>query len=57
VSSGGIPPNDDPSPEEVLEALREAITNYPRLDDMPVEEIARQLVLKRLAMSLVCESL
>jgi hypothetical protein len=46
VSSGGIPPNDDPSPEEVLEALREAITNNPRLDDMPVEEIARQLVLE-----------
>jgi hypothetical protein len=46
VSSGGIPPNDDPSPEEVLEALREAITNNPRLDDMPVEEIGRQLVLE-----------
>jgi hypothetical protein len=46
VSSGGIPPNDDPSPEEILEALREAITNNPRLDDMPVEEIARQLVLE-----------
>jgi len=46
VSSGGIPPNDDPSPEEILEALREAITNNPQLDDMPVEEIARQLVLE-----------
>jgi uncharacterized Zn finger protein (UPF0148 family) len=46
VSSGGIPPNDDPSPEEILKALREAITNNPRLDDMPVEEIARQLVLE-----------
>jgi len=46
VSSGGIPPNDDPSPEEVLEALREAIINNPRLEDMPVEEIARQLVLE-----------
>jgi len=46
VSSGGIPPNDDPSPEEILRALREAITNNPRLDDMPVEEIARQLVLE-----------
>jgi hypothetical protein len=46
VSSGGIPPNDYPSPEEVLEALREAIINNPRLDDMPVEEIARQLVLE-----------
>jgi hypothetical protein len=46
VSSGGNPPNDDPSPEEILKALREAITNNPRLDDMPVEEIARQLVLE-----------
>jgi hypothetical protein len=46
VSSVGIPPNDDPSPEEILEALREAITNNPRLDDMPVEVIARQLVLE-----------
>jgi hypothetical protein len=46
VSSGGIPPNDDPSPEEVLKALREALINNPRLDDMPVEEIARQLVLE-----------
>jgi hypothetical protein len=46
VSSGRFPPNDDPSAEEILEALREAITNNPRLDDMPVEEIARQLVLK-----------
>ena len=46
MSSGGILPNDYPSPEEVLEALREAIINNPRLDDMPVEEIARQLVLE-----------
>jgi hypothetical protein len=46
VSSGGIPPNDDPSPEEVLEALRAAITNNPWLDDMPVEVIARQLILE-----------
>jgi len=46
VSSGGIPPNDAPSPEEILEALQKAITNNPRLDDMPVEEIARQLVLE-----------
>ena len=46
MSSGGIPPNDDPGPEEILEALQEAITNNPRFDDMPVEEIARQLVLE-----------
>jgi hypothetical protein len=46
VSSGSIPPNEDSSPEEVLKALREAITNNPRLDDLPVEEIVRQLVLE-----------
>jgi hypothetical protein len=44
VSSGDILRNDNPTPEEVLEALREAITNNPRLDDMPVKEIGRQLV-------------
>jgi hypothetical protein len=47
VSSGGIPPNGDSSPEEILKALREALTNNPRLDDLPVEEIVRQLVLER----------
>jgi hypothetical protein len=46
VSSGSIPPNEDSSPEEVLKALRDAITNNPRLDDLPVEEIVRQLVLE-----------
>ena len=46
MSSGSIAPNDDPSPEEILKALREASTNNPRLADMPVEEIARQLVLE-----------
>jgi hypothetical protein len=46
VSSEGIPPNDDPSPEEILEALQKAITNNPRLDEMLAEEIARQLVLE-----------
>jgi hypothetical protein len=46
VSSGGIPPDDDTSPEELLQAIQEALTNNPRLADMPVEEIARQLVLE-----------
>jgi hypothetical protein len=46
VSSAGISPNDDPSPEELLQAIQEALTNNPRLADMPVEEIARQLVLE-----------
>lgn len=45
MSSGYIPPKDEPSPDEILEALREAIFDDPRLAEMPAEEIARQLVL------------
>jgi hypothetical protein len=45
VSNEGIH-NDEPRHEEILEALQEAIINNPRLADMPVEEIARQLVLE-----------
>jgi hypothetical protein len=46
MSSGSIPPKEAPRPEEVLEALQAAISNNPRLADMPVEEIARQLNLE-----------
>jgi hypothetical protein len=45
VSSGYIPAKDDPGPEEILDALRQAIFDNPRLTEMPTEEIARQLVL------------
>jgi hypothetical protein len=45
VSSGYIPPKGEPGPEEVLDALREAIFDDPRLTEMPAEEVARQLVL------------
>jgi hypothetical protein len=45
VSSGYIPPKDEPGPEEILEALREAVSDNPRLAEMPAEEVARQLVL------------
>jgi len=45
VTSGYIPPKDEPSPEEILEALREAIFDNPRLTEMPAEEVAEQLVL------------
>jgi hypothetical protein len=45
VSSGYIPAKDEPGPDEILEALREAIFDNPRLAEMPSEEIARQLVL------------
>jgi hypothetical protein len=45
VSSGYIPAKDESSPDEILEALREAIFENPRLREMPAEEVARQLVL------------
>ncbi len=45
MSSGYIPPKDEPGPEETLDALRQAIFDNPRLTEMPAEEVARQLVL------------
>jgi hypothetical protein len=46
VSSGYIPAEDEPGPNEILEALREAIFENPRLTQMPAEEVARQLILE-----------
>ena len=43
MSSGYIPPKDEPSPDQILEALRESIFDNPRLTEMPAEEVARQL--------------
>jgi hypothetical protein len=45
VSSGYIPAKDEPGPEEILEALREAVSDNPRLAEMPAEEVSRQLIL------------
>ena len=45
MSSGYIPAKDEPGPEEILEALREAVSDNPRLTEMLAEEVARQLVL------------
>jgi hypothetical protein len=45
VSSGYIPAKDEPGPDEILEALREAIFDNPRLTEVPSEEVARQLAL------------
>jgi hypothetical protein len=45
VTSGYIPSKDEPGPDEILEALREAVFENPRLTEMPSEEVARQLVL------------
>jgi hypothetical protein len=46
VSSGYITGKDEPGPDEIGEALREAVFENPRLSEMPVEEVARQLVLE-----------
>ena len=45
MSSGYIPPKDEPGPDEILEALKVALDDKPRLAEMPEEEVARQLVL------------
>jgi hypothetical protein len=45
VTSGYIPSRDEPGPDEIQEALREALFKNPRLTEMPSEEVARQLVL------------
>jgi len=44
VSSGYISPKGEPDTGEILEALREALDDNPRLAEMPTEELARQLV-------------
>lgn len=46
MTSGYIPSKDEPGPDEILTALRKAINDNPRLLEMPVEEVARQLVLE-----------
>jgi hypothetical protein len=45
VTSGYIPPKGQPGPDEILEALRAAIFDNPRLRETSAEEVARQLVL------------
>ena len=45
MSSGHIPAKNESGPEEILDALRQAIFDNPRLTEMPAEEVARQLVL------------
>ncbi len=45
MSSGYISAKDEPSPDEITEALREAVFENPRLREMPAEELARQLIL------------
>lgn len=44
MSSGYIPPKSGPDPDDIVEALKEALGENPRLAEMPAEEVARQLV-------------
>jgi polyhydroxyalkanoate synthesis regulator phasin len=46
VSSGYIPAKGELGPDEILGALREAVADNPKLEEMPAEEVARQLVLE-----------
>ena len=46
MSSGYIPANDEPGPDDIVEALREAVFENPKLREKPAGEVARQLVLE-----------
>jgi hypothetical protein len=45
MTSGYIPPKEDPDLDDILAALKEALDENSPLVDMPEEEVARQLVL------------
>ena len=45
MTSGNIPAKDEPGPDEILGALREATFDNPRITEVPSEEVARQLIL------------
>jgi hypothetical protein len=44
MTSGYIPPEGQPDPDDILAALEEALNDDPRLAEKPEEEVARQLV-------------
>lgn len=46
MSSGYIPVKGEPSTDEILKVLREAVSDNPQLTQIPAEEVARQLVLE-----------
>jgi hypothetical protein len=46
MTSGYIPPKEEPGPDEILDALKAALDQNPRLAEMPEDELARQLVLE-----------
>lgn len=44
MTSGYIPPEGQPDPDDILTALKAALSDDPRLAKMPEEELARRLV-------------
>lgn len=44
MTSGYIPPEGQPDPDDILAALEEALNDNPRLAEKLEEEVARQLV-------------
>lgn len=44
MTSGYIPPKEDPDLDEILAALEGAVGDDPRLVEAPEEEVARRLV-------------
>lgn len=43
MSSGYIPPNEEPDLDEILAALEDLLARDPRAAEMPTEEVARRL--------------
>jgi hypothetical protein len=44
MTSGYIPPREEPDLDEILAALKELLDEDPRTAEMPAEEVARELV-------------
>jgi hypothetical protein len=44
MTSGYIPPREEPDLDEILAALKELLDEDPRTAEMPAEEVARVLV-------------
>jgi hypothetical protein len=43
MTSGYIPPREEPDLDEILAALKELLDENPRTTEMPAEEVAREL--------------
>lgn len=43
MTSGYIPASGEPGPDEIMDALKKAMSSDPTLKDRPPEEVAREL--------------